>query len=306
MTIRAENCKKRLQPTVERRILTILTVCRSLLIATDGAVIFLTHGIWENAPIWPDGILPVIRVSVLLRKCGKLISLRRRIFRRQRLISAVAGICASCRGADARRTDKVKLPEGLEELDLCRNMRLAGDLNGQKKLKKLVLEGENLIENKLRLPESLEELHCSETKGILAITGNLADCTKLKKLSLIGCDLRGCGLARLSESVEELDLSFSYNMSRFMTDLSAYKNLKKVTFNGTDFAVGDLKLPEGCAAVINGRAAVGAMSGIETAEAVRTDKVVKAGRSEKAAPERSKVLRGMIAGKRAMMSRNRA
>mgnify|MGYP002261522351 FL=1 len=212
----------------------------------------------------------------------------------------------SLRGADARRTDKVKLPEGLEELDLCRNMRLAGDLNGQKKLKKLVLEGENLIENKLRLPESLEELHCSETKGILAITGNLADCTKLKKLSLIGCDLRGCGLSRLSESVEELDLSFSYNMSRFMTDLTAYKNLKKVTFNGTDFAAGDLKLPEGCAAVINGRAAVGAMSGIETAEAVRTDKVVKAGRSEKAAPERSKVLRGMIAGKRAMMSRNRA
>ena len=193
-----------------------------------------------------------------------------------------------------------------EELDLCRNMRLAGDLNGQKKLKKLVLEGENLIENRIRLPESLEELHCSETKGILAITGNLADCTKLKKLSLIGCDLRGCGLSRLSESVEELDLSFSYNMSRFMTDLSAYKNLKKVTFNGTDFAAGDLKLPEGCAAVINGRAAVGAMSGIETAEAVRTDKVVKAGRSEKAAPERSKVLRGMIAGKRAMMSRNRA
>ena len=96
------------------------------------------------------------------------------------------------------------------------------------------------------------------------------------------------------------------NMSRFMTDLSAYKNLKKVTFNGTDFAAGDLKLPEGCAAVINGRAAVGAMSGIETAEAVRTDKVVKAGRSEKAAPERSKVLRGIIAGKRAMMSRNRA
>ena len=185
-------------------------------------------------------------------------------------------------------------------------MRLAGDLSGQKKLKKLVLEGENLIENKLKLPENLEELHCSETKGILAITGNLADCTKLKKLSLIGCDLKGCGLSRLSESVEELDLSFSYNMSRFMTDLTAYKNLKKVTFNGTDFAVGDLKLPEGCAAVINGRAAVGAMSGIETAEAVRMDKVVKAGRSEKAAPERSKVLRGMIAGKRAMMSRNRA
>ena len=149
-------------------------------------------------------------------------------------------------------------------------------------------------------------MHCSETKGILAITGNLADCTKLKKLSLIGCDLKGCGLSRLSESVEELDLSFSYNMSRFMTDITAYKNLKKVTFNGTDFAVGDLKLPEGCAAVINGRAAVGAMSGIETAEAVRMDKVVKAGRSEKAAPERSKVLHGMIAGKRAMMSRNRA
>lgn len=212
----------------------------------------------------------------------------------------------SLRGADVRRTDKVKFPEGLEELDLCRNMRLAGDLSGQKKLKKLVLEGENLIENRISLPESLEELHCSETAGILAITGNLADCTKLKKLSLIGCDLRGCGLSRLSESVEELDLSFSYNMSRFMTDLSAYKNLKKVTFNGTDFAAGDLKLPEGCAAVINGRAAVGAMSGIETAEAVRTDKVVKAGRSEKAAPERSKVLRGMIAGKRAMMSRNRA
>ena len=179
------------------------------------------------------------------------------------------------------------------------------DFSGCRNLRFLSLR-ENLIENRIRLPESLEELHCSETKGILAITGNLADCTKLKKLSLIGCDLRGCGLSRLSESVEELDLSFSYNMSRFMTDLSAYKNLKKVTFNGTDFAAGDLKLPEGCAAVINGRAAVGAMSGIETAEAVRTDKVVKAGRSEKAAPERSKVLRGMIAGKRAMMSRNRA
>lgn len=108
MTIRAENCKKRLQPTGERRILTILTVCRSLLIATDGAVIFLTHGIWENAPIWPDGILPVIRVSVLLRKCGKLISLRRRIFRRQRLISAVAGICASCRSAVPTRGGRTR------------------------------------------------------------------------------------------------------------------------------------------------------------------------------------------------------
>ena len=188
---------------------------------------------------------------------------------------------------------------------MCRNMRLAGDLSGQKKLKKLVLEGENLIENRISLPESLEELHCSETAGILAITGNLADCTKLKKLSLIGCDLRGCGLSCLSESVEELDLSFSYNMSRFMTDLTAYKNLKKVTFNGTDFTAGDLKLPEGCAAVINGKAVVGAISGMEKAEAVRMDKAEKAGRAEKAAPERNKILRGIV-GKRAMMSRNRA
>lgn len=68
----------------------------------------LTHGIWENAPIWPDGILPVIRGSGLLRKCGKLISPRRRIFRRQRLISAAAGTCAPYRSAVPTRGGRTR------------------------------------------------------------------------------------------------------------------------------------------------------------------------------------------------------
>lgn len=57
--------------------------------------------------------------------------------------------------------------------------------------------------------------------------------------------------------------------------------------------------------MINGKAVVGAISGMEKAEAVRMDKAEKAGRAEKAAPERNKILRGIV-GKRAMMSRNRA
>ena len=154
--------------------------------------------------------------------------------------------------ADTARAAAVKLPEGLEELDLRKNHRLAKDLSGQKALKSLCLGEENLSAGAVKLPENIEELVCVNAAGLAAVGAQLGDCEKLKKISFIQCDMRACALSRLPKGIEELDISFPQNLGQGITDLSAYKSLRRVTFNGVDFKAADMKLPAGCRAEVNG------------------------------------------------------
>lgn len=154
--------------------------------------------------------------------------------------------------ADTSRATDVKVPRHVEELDLRKNHHLMLDLSSLKKLKSLYLGEEDIKHDKIKLPKNLEELHCAYASGLAEIGAQLGDCEKLKKLSLVSCDLTACPLAKLPASLEELDLSFSQNISRDLQDLSAYKNLKRVTFNGVGFKPENLKLPDGCVASVNG------------------------------------------------------
>lgn len=154
--------------------------------------------------------------------------------------------------ADCKRAKEVKIPDSVEELDLRKNHHLMTDMSALKNLKTLYLGEEDIKHDRIKLPENLEELNCAYASGLAMIGGQLADCSKLKKLSMVSCDLTACQLSRLPKSIEELDLSFAQNISKEVRDLSAYKNLKRVTFNGVDFKPEDLKLPDGCVASVNG------------------------------------------------------
>ncbi len=154
--------------------------------------------------------------------------------------------------ADTARAVMLKLPEGLEELDLRKNHRLAKNLSEQKMLKSLCLGEENLSAGAVKLPENIEELVCVNAAGLATVGAQLGDCEKLKKISFIQCDMRACVLCSLPMGIEELDISFPQNLGQGITDLAVYKSLRKVTFNGVDFKVTDMKLPAGCCAEVNG------------------------------------------------------
>ena len=154
--------------------------------------------------------------------------------------------------ADCKRAKEVKIPESVEELDLRKNHRLMPDLSALKNLKTLYLGEEDIKHDRIKLPENLEELNCGYASGLAMIGGQLGDCDKLKRVSLVSCDLTACPLTKLPPNIEELDLSFAQNISKELRDFTAYKNLKRVTFNGVDFKAEDLRLPEGCVASVNG------------------------------------------------------
>lgn len=176
--------------------------------------------------------------------------------------------------ADTSRAAVLRLPEGLEELDIRKNHRLAKDLRGQKNLKSLCLGEEKLGAEAVRLPAGIEELICVDAAGLAPVAAQLGDCPKLKKVSFIQCDMRAAGLTSLPKGIEELEISFPQNLGKEVADLSKYKSLKSVKFNGVDFSAAEVKLPAGCRAEINGEVVERPKEEARKFSEIKMDKVV--------------------------------